>query len=157
MATTKWGPRPLDPKHQLAYAVLNKFFTRHQEDVVEIEVLPPALAPPDGSVTLEDGLCIGVPKRVLAAAFVAACSIFFENRDEPNESSVLAALDATRVILLFDPEHLTAANFRRLQLEEVKFPGQHPYLSSTSTIQISDIVELPKLDHKRFRSVVLHR
>ncbi|KAH7061452.1 hypothetical protein B0J12DRAFT_767087, partial [Macrophomina phaseolina] len=74
--------------------------------------------PPDGSVTLEDGLCIGVPKRVLAAAFVAACSIFFENRDEPNESSVLAALDATRVILLFDPEHLTAANFRRLQLEE---------------------------------------
>lgn len=119
MTTSKWGPQPLDPRHKLAFDVLDDFFRRHQDDVVEIEVLPPAIAPPDGSLILEDGLCIGVPKKVLAAAFVVACSVFFEKRVEADKDSVQRALDATRIILLFDPEHLMAANFRRLQLHSL--------------------------------------
>lgn len=116
MAATTWGPQPPCPEHTHAYRIVSDFFQRHRRDVVEIEVLPPAIAPPSGSPVLEDGLCLGVPKRLLAAAFIAACSIFFDKRASSDPSSVEAALDATSVILLFDPEHLTAANFRRSQL-----------------------------------------
>lgn len=116
MAIASEHPHALDLRHKLAYDALNDFFRKHAEDVVEIEVLPPAITPPDGSLVLEDGLCVGVPKKVLAAAFIAACSIFFQKRDDSDEAAVQAALDATKVILLFDTEHLTAANFRRRQL-----------------------------------------
>lgn len=116
MATTAERSTALDPKHKLVYDALNGFFTKLEEEVVEIEVLPPAISPPEGTLILEDGLCVGVPKKVLAAAFIAASSIFFQKRSDPGDGSVQAALDATRVILLFDPEHLTAANFRRWRL-----------------------------------------
>ncbi|OJD36036.1 protein prenyltransferase [Diplodia corticola] len=120
MAATTYGPHPLCPDHALAYRVISDFLQKHRQDVVEIEVLPPALAPPSGSPVLEDGICLGVPKRFLAAAFIAARSVFFDKRVCSDPISVQAALDATSVILLFDPEHLTAANFRKAQLNVLR-------------------------------------
>ncbi|KAF2035499.1 protein prenylyltransferase [Setomelanomma holmii] len=96
-----------------AYAALTKYFRAHDKQVVEIEVLPPAIQPPDG-LLLQDGRCLGVPKEILALAYIEARTRFFANVKDGNYHSL--ALEATKVMLLFDPEHLSAANFRKRRL-----------------------------------------
>lgn len=82
---------------------------------IEIEVLPPALSPADGRLVVRDESHVGIPKKVLKSAFLEAVQRFFRNRDtgDPNPQD---SLRATSVILLFDPEHLTAANYRKRSL-----------------------------------------
>ncbi|KAL6707883.1 hypothetical protein ACN47E_003557 [Coniothyrium glycines] len=100
-----------------AFESLNKYFTVHEDEVVAIEILSPAFQPPDG-ITMQDGLSIGVPKKVLALAYIAARQQFLANLN--SDFSLPAALDATRVMLLFDPEHITAANYRKRRLNALK-------------------------------------
>ncbi|PVH99478.1 hypothetical protein DM02DRAFT_711389 [Periconia macrospinosa] len=58
---------------------------------------------------------LGISKKYLALAFVAARACFFQARKQSGIESI-QALEATRTILLFDPEHLTAANHRKRHL-----------------------------------------
>ncbi|KAJ4294308.1 hypothetical protein N0V90_007998 [Kalmusia sp. IMI 367209] len=104
---------------QHAYNAINEYFTRHSHEVVEIEILPPALEPLEG-LLLEDGANLGLPKKILALAFVRARHLFFENRHSELPKERELALEATRVMLLFDPEHLTAANYRKHHLLNLK-------------------------------------
>lgn len=110
---------PSDPTvgklQKLAYNTLNSYFQEHEDAVIEIEVLPPAIQPPDG-ILMKDGLNLGVPKKILALAFVEARKHFFE----PTHDAGISALHATKVMLLFDPEHLTAAHFRKRRLLALK-------------------------------------
>lgn len=62
---------------QKAYNALNDFFAAHEDDVVEIEMLPSAIQPTNG-LLMQDGLNLGVPKKVLVAAYVRARQLFFE-------------------------------------------------------------------------------
>jgi hypothetical protein len=101
---------------KLAYESSSKYLREHEDEVVEIEILPPAIAPPDG-ILMQDGLYLGVPKKILALAYVEARQQFFENRQHGPKSA--AALQATKIMLLFDPEHLTAVNFRKLRLSRL--------------------------------------
>lgn len=78
----------------------------------EIEILPPALSPTDGSLYIDDGPSLGIPKTVLKAAFLEAIETFNRNRTTGDPNPLLT-LEATAIILLFDPEHLTAANYRK--------------------------------------------
>ena len=102
---------------QIAYKTLVDIFIRHEDNVIEIEVLPPAIQPPDGIVLQED-LNLGIPKKILALAFLEARQRFFDNLTSKSISDV--ALQATKVILLFDPEHITAANLRKRRLLALK-------------------------------------
>ncbi|OCK91039.1 uncharacterized protein K441DRAFT_576677 [Cenococcum geophilum 1.58] len=104
------------PKNH-AYDALNDFFKAHENVAVEIEILPSALAPTDALI-LQDGINIGIPKKVLVQAYLKARTIFFL-QDGSSPSKTLA-LEATRIILLFDPEHLTAANFRKKRLVTIQ-------------------------------------
>ncbi|KAF2742502.1 hypothetical protein M011DRAFT_376676, partial [Sporormia fimetaria CBS 119925] len=94
------------------------FFNRHEHEVVEIEILPPALEPLNTCV-LEDGRNLGVSKKGLAAAFLLARRLFFINAEKDGPSPQTAN-DASKIILLFDPEHLTAANFRKKRILEYR-------------------------------------
>jgi len=96
-----------------AYDALNNYFKAHEKQIVEIEVLPPSIKPPDG-VLMVDDINVGVPKKVMALAFVEARKRFF------NDEIQTLKLQATKVMLLFDPEHLTAANYRKQYLEGLK-------------------------------------
>jgi hypothetical protein len=96
-----------------AYNALSNYLETHESQVVEIEVLPPAIQPPDG-ILMHDGLSVGISKKVLALAFVEARKRFFEDTKQDNSPYLIQ--QATRVMLLFDPEHLTAANFRKRRL-----------------------------------------
>jgi hypothetical protein len=101
---------------KVAYESLSRYLQEHEEEVVEIEILPPAIEPPDG-ILMQDGLYLGVPKNILALAYVEARQRFFDNRQYGPKSTM--ALHATGIMLLFDPEHLTAANFRKLRLSRL--------------------------------------
>lgn len=99
----------------LAYNALNNYFASHSHCTLEIEVLPPAFEPTDALI-LEDGANLGVPKKILAVAFVHARHLFFAHHTSAVEDERRTAHEATRVMLLFDPEHLTAANYRKRHL-----------------------------------------
>jgi hypothetical protein len=102
---------------ELAYNRLSNYLHTHETQVVAIEVLPPAIHPPDG-LLLIDGLSLGVPKKVLVLAYIEARKHFFQNAHKENSQSL--ALIATKVMLLFDPEHLTAANYRKKHITKLK-------------------------------------
>lgn len=97
---------------KLAYETLSKYFLEHEDEVITIEILPPAIQPPDG-ILMQEGLCLGVAKKALALAYVEARQRFFANRQGRAQSTMTQTMQATKVMLLFDPEHLTAANYRK--------------------------------------------
>ncbi|KAF2801419.1 uncharacterized protein BDZ99DRAFT_350541, partial [Mytilinidion resinicola] len=100
-----------------AYDELNAFFTTNERFVVEIEVLPSAMQPTD-TLTLQDGVNLGVSKKILTQAFLKARQLFFATNHDPDLETL--CLESTRVILLFDPEHLTAANFRKRRIVRIE-------------------------------------
>lgn len=108
----------------LAYATLSKCFREHEDEVLEIEILPPAFVPTD-CILLQDGLNLGLPKKAFALAYMEAQKDFSECKGHDNGSEGgLKALGATKVMLLFDPEHLTAAGYRKRRLNRLKASAQ---------------------------------
>lgn len=99
---------------QSAYEALIDYFTRHENEAVQIEILPPAFQPPD-AYFLEDGPNIGIPKAILIQAYIHARAQLFKGIQEDPVNS-RTAYEASRIVLLFDPEHITAANFRKRRL-----------------------------------------
>ncbi|KAF2491257.1 protein prenylyltransferase [Lophium mytilinum] len=100
-----------------AYEELNAFFTTNERSVVEIAIIPSALQPED-TLTLQDGINLGVSKKILTQAFLKARQSFFATNHDPDLEDL--CLESTRIILLFDPEHLTAANFRKRRIDKIK-------------------------------------
>ncbi|KAF7595435.1 hypothetical protein BBP40_006057 [Aspergillus hancockii] len=119
-----------------AFQEVARIFSIRENRILEIEILPPALGP-----LLQDECSIGITKKYLVQAFVAARRIFFEStKPNPERSSSHAAaqgekefptpshsdktlddlLTSSEIILLFDCEHLTACNWRRRRLEILK-------------------------------------
>jgi hypothetical protein len=104
---------------KLAYASLSKYFQEHENEVVEIAILPPAIQPPDG-VLMQEGLSLGLSKKALTLAYVEAREQFFANKQSSDPSSTSQAMRATGIVLLFDPEHVTAANYRKRVLAQLE-------------------------------------
>ena len=78
-------------QQQHVYESLSRYFDEHENEVIEIEILPPAIQPPDGML-MQDGSGLGIPKQILALAFLTARQIFFANRfNSPTDSKVLYA------------------------------------------------------------------
>jgi hypothetical protein len=59
-----------------SYDALGKLFEVHRDDVLEIEILPSAISPEEGQFYVQDGLNIGIPKKVLVSAFLRAREVF---------------------------------------------------------------------------------
>lgn len=97
-----------------AYEAIVNAFESHQNLALELEILPSAVAVPEGKLILQDGRCIGIPKKVLVHAFIRARGLFF--KCSSHRSGTREALVATKIMLLFDPEHITAANYRKKHL-----------------------------------------
>ena len=86
--------------------------------VLEVEILPSSFPHPASSPLLIDGPALALSKKTLVKAFLVARSILLSHLASPRLDYIksLAALESTFVILLFDPNHITAANFRKRQL-----------------------------------------
>jgi len=80
--------------------------------LLDIEFLGESHPLAAGSYVLSEGNSIGIPKARLVQAFIVARQLFFKlSKNVPEEHAEL--FGATAVILLMDPEHLTAANTRK--------------------------------------------
>lgn len=80
--------------------------------LLDIEFLGKSHPLPAGTYVLSEENSIGIPKVRLVQAFVVARQLFFKlSKNFPEKHAEL--LGATAVMLLMDPEHLTAANIRK--------------------------------------------
>ncbi|CAG8935302.1 unnamed protein product [Penicillium salamii] len=93
--------------HQDAYHQLASVFTSRGNQVLEIEIIPSSL----GSF-LQDGNAVGTSKKTLVAAYTVARQLF--SNLQPGDFSHPAI---TEIMLLFDCEHLTACNWRKLRIK----------------------------------------
>ena len=94
--------------HDIVTALCTK-----QEHLLEIEILGKSHPFPPGCNVLVDGNSIGIWKPKLVQAFIAARHTFFKYLRNCPEAREKDLRNATAVILLMDPEHLTAANTRK--------------------------------------------
>ncbi|ATY63802.1 Protein prenyltransferase [Cordyceps militaris] len=91
---------------------------RHDE-LLDIEVLGPSHILPHGTYVLQEENAVAIPKLNILRAFLPAYKIFKRHIDyqdvTPDE-----LLRATSVMLLLDPEHMTAANARKRQIQQIE-------------------------------------
>lgn len=160
------GDSTIAPKPQELYKELTEFFGAHAGEVLEIEVLPTGFPLPWGATLpiLQDGPNLGITKKALVQAFLMARDTFFNTLklNTPNEEEAEEAMTATQVILLFDPEHVTAANFRKRRLlslrasrnsttseSQVDIRNELVYLESLLTSPLHRHTKSPTLWHHR--------
>ena len=90
-----------------------------EEALLEIEFLAKGHPLSPGCDVLIDGSNLAIPKSKLVQAFLVARLILFKFLKDCPPEKVDELRDATAVILLMDPEHLTAANTRKRLLQKL--------------------------------------
>ena len=131
--------------------------------VLEIEILPSSFPFPADSSLLIDGPALALSKKSLIKAFLVAHSILFSHLTADNLDVVKspAALGSTAVILLFDPNHITAANFRKRQLLNLRSSTSCSGLLQSSVQQeltfIESLVTSPLLKHTKSSTLWMQR
>jgi len=70
-----------------AYDALERMFSANIDKVLDIEILPSSADVPGGQLFFEDELGVGIPKKVLVAAFVKAREIFAARTIDPDSQS----------------------------------------------------------------------
>ncbi|KAH7407719.1 hypothetical protein BKA64DRAFT_706127 [Cadophora sp. MPI-SDFR-AT-0126] len=98
---------------QIVYNDIASALSPKSSELLEIEFLPKSHSLPSGCNVLIDGNNIAVTKVKLVQAFIVARQAFFKYMRECTEEMENELRDATAVMLLLDPEHLTAANTRK--------------------------------------------
>lgn len=99
-----------------AYEVISKALTEHEGqhgELLEVEILGKSHPLEPGTFLLEDGYAIAVSKYGLVQAFFVARKILQRHISAESTLSSDGLLAVTNVVLLMDPEHLTAANARK--------------------------------------------
>jgi protein prenyltransferase alpha subunit repeat containing protein 1 len=87
--------------------------TSTSTDLLEIEFLGKSHALPAGCHVLIDGASIAIPKTTLVQAFMVARLVLFKHLPSSLPHKQQEIRDAAAVMLLMDPEHVTAANARK--------------------------------------------
>jgi len=98
--------------------------------LLEFEILAKSVPLPEGCYVLRDGHCVGISKLGLVQAFLVARKALHGHQDGSEQRSDQEVLAATAVILLMDPEHLTAANTRKRLLQGQRKPGKSNFSAS---------------------------
>lgn len=95
------------------YNDLVEALCRESPELFEIEFLGKSHPLPPGCNLLVDGNSIAIPKGKLVQAFLVARELFFRCRNDIKSASSQNVRNTTAVMLLMDPENLTAANERK--------------------------------------------
>ena len=98
-----------------AYAQLIGLLHPSRAVVLEIEILPSSFPPQ----ILHESSAVGVPSSLLKLLYLEARQTFFDHASSRDPDVYHAALQATAILLLFDPNHLTAANFRKQHVQRL--------------------------------------
>lgn len=103
-------------------------------DLLEIEILGKSHALPAGCNFLVDGNSIGVPKVTLVQAFIVARRLLFKYLPYL-QGKQQEIRNAAAVVLLMDPEHITAANARK-RVVQLYRAGPIPELEAELTKEL---------------------
>ena len=99
-----------------AYEAISKALAEHEGqhgELLEFEILGKSHPLEPATFLLQDGNAIAVSKYGLVQAFFVARKILQRHLSAENTQSSDGLLAVTSVVLLMDPEHLTAANARK--------------------------------------------
>lgn len=99
--------------HQSVFLEISDALIEASEELIEIELLGKSHVPDPNSVILRDDNAVAIPKIRLVQAFIVAQKLFKRLYAADQGTSQNELLRSTAVILLMDPEHLTAANMRK--------------------------------------------
>ncbi|KAL7806041.1 hypothetical protein V8C26DRAFT_416973 [Trichoderma gracile] len=106
--------------HQQVFCRIADALTQRLPELLEVELLGRSHMVDEHTILLQDGPAIAVPKLRLVQAFLYAHGILKKHMGGllggRNEDGLVTR--ATAVILLMDPEHLTAANTRKRLLQD---------------------------------------
>lgn len=78
-----------------AYNALERMFSVNIDRVLDIEILPSSADVPDGQLFFEDELGVGIPKKVLVAAFVKAREVFAARSINTNDRIYQVSSDSS--------------------------------------------------------------
>ncbi|KAM0201758.1 hypothetical protein ACHAPI_001809 [Fusarium lateritium] len=99
--------------HQSVFLEISSVLTEASDELLEIELLGKSHILDPNSIVLRDDNAVAIPKLRLVQAFIVAQKLFRLLSDDNQGISQDELLRSTAVILLMDPEHLTAANMRK--------------------------------------------
>lgn len=103
--------------HDEIFKTIASVLATQQQDLLEIELLGQSHVLPPATYYMQDGPAVAIPKLRLVQAFISAQAILKRQLRTKSEAGQ-TVLDATAVMLLMDPEHLTAANARKRLLTD---------------------------------------
>ncbi|KAJ5963413.1 Protein prenyltransferase [Penicillium vulpinum] len=143
-----------------AFHELVRIFSSRNNQVLEIEIIPPGL----GATFLQDGCSLGITKKALVQAFTVARQLFFDRLMPMSEDDLQTIFSAnaqsrnadsaiTEIMLLFDCEHLTACNWRKRRLRA----AMTHYLISNQTSVATELLEAELTLMSSYQCSPLHR
>lgn len=141
--------RPQAPQSSVeaTYDLLVSYLHASSPSVLELDIVPSSLVPPDKILYAHPSLAI--PKPLLTKLFLHAHKVFFSDEVQPSilkNETYIVKLAATSNLLIFDPNYTTAANFRKryiLNLSTGTGNAKSPQDASASedrTSQLSEVI-----------------
>ncbi|KAK7977548.1 hypothetical protein PG988_005038 [Apiospora saccharicola] len=124
------------------------------DSLLEIELLSSSHPLERGVHFLQDENAIAIPKLRLVQAFFVARQILSKHLLKPTAPPKRETVEATSVILLMDPEHLTAANTRKRAISSQLQPGSLPTQALHAELQFIDSLLTSRL-HRHTKSPTL--
>ncbi|KAF2399238.1 hypothetical protein EJ06DRAFT_583176 [Trichodelitschia bisporula] len=156
---------PTEAECKGAYTALASLLSPPEPSILEIEILPPSLTPP-GTLYLSDPPSLGIPKSTLIAAYLHARALPFPptttngspdpSPPNPNPNPSPDLLPATAIILLYDPEHLTACNTRKRHLLSLP-PSDLPRALTAEIALLTTLLTSPLNRHTKSPTLWSHR
>jgi protein prenyltransferase alpha subunit repeat containing protein 1 len=92
---------------------ISQALDQRHETLLELEILGRSHVANNDVVVLQDDHAIAVPKLRLVQAFIVAYKLFHEHMKSAGRLHMETIRCITSVMLLMDPEHITAANARK--------------------------------------------
>ncbi|KAK3293450.1 uncharacterized protein B0H64DRAFT_213658 [Chaetomium fimeti] len=143
-----------------AYQAITHALAPPDDGLLEIEILGKTHFLEEGQYVVRDGRAIGISKLGLVQAFMVARQRLREHIDGIKPQTADEVLATTGLILLFDPEYLTAANSRKRVIQaEISSSGaarsslekEKRFLDSLLTSRLHRHTKSPTLwSHRRW-------
>jgi protein prenyltransferase alpha subunit repeat containing protein 1 len=143
-----------DRNHLRVFHDISATFARPQDGrLTEVEFLGRSHPLEHGLNLVRDGNAVAIPKLRLVQAFIPARQIL-KNHIQHGQHTDAEVLGATAVILLMDPEHLTATNIRKKILRSRLSPEQNHMALLVDEKYFVDSIITSRL-HRHTKSPVL--
>ncbi|KAL2257350.1 hypothetical protein VTK26DRAFT_292 [Humicola hyalothermophila] len=148
-----------------AYQAISNALALPSDGLLEIEILGKGQLPDESQYVLRDGRAVGISKLALVQAFLVARKLLMDHIQGVEARADNDILVATAIILLLDPEFLTAANTRKRLLQSqivncgdagARLANEKRFVDSLLTSRLHRHTKSPTLwSHRRWLLTVM--